>query len=146
MNSVNIVCTLTRDPESRELPGGGTACTLRCVYNRKFHDKNNELREESVFFDTQVFGRSAINCRQFLTKGSKVAVSGRLDYKEWQSKDGSKRSKLQIVADNVSFLNSSQRSSVRRNGGVSPDYNPVNNNPVIHEETQGCHVDDDIPW
>lgn len=146
MNSVNIICTLARDPESRELPGGGTACTLRCVYNRKFHDKNNQLRDESVFFDTQVFGRSAINCRQFLTKGSKVGISGRLDYKEWQSKDGSKRSKLQIVAENVSFLNSAakdnDRGQARRNSGVSPDYNPNNN----YEETQGGDMDDDMPF
>lgn len=153
MNNVSIIAVLCRDPEFRDLGNDKGVCSLRCAYSKKFNSRDGQKSEKTVFFDTQVFGKTAINCRQFLTKGSKIAISGELDYQEWSGRDGQKKTKLLISANKIDFIHSanqsapSQRSSIERRG-VSPDYNPTNNQYPMPpmEETQCDMTEDDMPF
>jgi len=99
---------LTRDPASRTTPGGQTVCELGLALNRKFRDKAGGEREESLFVDVSVWGKTGEACARCLRKGSQVLVEGRLKMDQWE-KDGQKRSKIVVIADNVVFLGEKPR-------------------------------------
>jgi single-strand DNA-binding protein len=89
LNSVTLVGQLTDDPELRSLPDGRSVCNLRLAVN--------DQREQPLFIDVATFGPGAEACAEFLSKGRSVGVTGRLVLREWQAKDGSKRSKHSVV-------------------------------------------------
>lgn len=95
VNSVVLVGRLTADPELRKLPDGGSVCDLRLAVN----DRRDQ---PALFVDVATFGAAADACAKHLAKGRQVAVIGRLIYKEWETKDGNKRSK-HSVAGQVAF-------------------------------------------
>ncbi len=97
-NTVIIVGNLTRDPELRYTQGSNAVAKFGLAWNRK--DKNGQ--ETTGFFDITCWADLAENVAESLTKGMRVVVYGRLDYQSWESKDGGgKRSKVEIVADEV---------------------------------------------
>jgi single-strand DNA-binding protein len=98
MNSVTLIGNLTRDPEMKE-NGGTKICQLRVA-----ESNGSKSKEDPVFIDVAAFGRQAETCGQYLSKGRHVAVSGRLRFREWDAKDGSRRSEHSVVADRVQFL------------------------------------------
>lgn len=104
INQTFITGNLVHDPQSKELPSGSKVCNFRLANSRKYTDNTGNSREETLFIGVQVFGKSATHCQQFLRKGSQVLVQGRLQFKEYQAKDGSKRSEISILADTVQFL------------------------------------------
>lgn len=118
LNKVFLMGNLVRDPDLRGLNNGNSVCELRIAASRKYMVNGREF-EENCYADVIIFGKNACNCKQFLTKGSQVLVEGRLQLDEWVSRDGDKRSKLIIAADNVTFINT------RR--GVEQQYGPSAN-------------------
>lgn len=103
INRTMLAGNLTRDPQVKPLNNDNTVCNFGIAINRRFKVKG-ELREEVVFVDVEAWGRTAELVGQYLTKGSPVFIEGRLKLDSWEDKDGSKRSKLTVVADNVQFL------------------------------------------
>lgn len=89
INSVTLVGRLTADPTLRELPDGKPVCDLRVAVN--------DEREQPMFIDVATFGPGAKACFEYLAKGRHVGVVGRLSYREWEGKDGAKRSKHEVV-------------------------------------------------
>jgi single-strand DNA-binding protein len=105
INRVVIVGNLTRDPEMRATPSGTSVCQLRVAVNDRVKDQNTgEWGDRANYFDVNVFGGQGERCGQYLTKGRQVAVEGRLRWSEWETQDGQKRQKVDIVADNVQFI------------------------------------------
>ena len=105
-NRVILAGNLTRDPETRFLPSGDAVTSFSIAVNSKYKAKSsNEAREEVSFFDVVVFGKMGENCAEYLSKGRPVLVEGRLRQRSWET-DGVKRSKIEVVADNVQFLGS----------------------------------------
>lgn len=102
-NKVILMGNLTRDPEMRYTPNGTAVTTLGLAVSRRYR-QGDEQREEVCFVDVVVFGRTAETCSQYLTKGSGVIVDGRLTYRRWESEDGMKRSKHEVVAQDVRFM------------------------------------------
>ena len=102
VNRVIIAGNLTRDPESRQA-GGSTVASFALAINRRYKAKDGEQREETTFIDIECWGRTAELCMQYLTKGRNVHIEGRLRQDTWE-KDGQKRSKITVTADNVSFV------------------------------------------
>lgn len=97
MNSVNLIGRLTRDPELRTTAGGTSVCKLRVAYDQ---GKNN-----SGYVDVAVFSKAGENCAEYLVKGQEVAISARLQWREWDADNGSgKRQALELVAHRVDFL------------------------------------------
>ena len=107
INRVILTGNLTADPELSTLPSGTSVCKLRLAVNRRYKDSaSGEWTEKPNYFDIKVWGAQGENCANYLSKGRPVAVDGRLEWSEWEGQDGSKRSKVEVVADTVQFLGS----------------------------------------
>ena len=97
---------LTRDPELRFTAGGSAVANFGLAVNRKFK-QGDEWKEDVCFVDITVWGKLAENCTEYLSKGRSVFVDGRLNFSSWETKDGQKRNKLDVVANSVDFLSKS---------------------------------------
>lgn len=106
INRVVLVGNLTKDPELRHTGGGTPVCSLRIAVNTRRKDQSGQWADKPNYFSISVFGNQAEACAQYLNKGRPVAIDGRLEWREWEAADGSgKREAVEIVADNVQFLN-----------------------------------------
>lgn len=104
LNKVMIYGNLTRDPELRALPSGGSVASFGVATNRTYKTKDGEKKEEAEFHNVVVFGKTAENCAQYLSRGSAAYVEGRLQTRSWDDKDsGKKQYKTEIVAETVQF-------------------------------------------
>jgi single-strand DNA-binding protein len=108
-NKVILMGNLTRDPELRYTPQGTSVCNFGIAVNRKYKQAE-EVKEEVTFINIVVFGKQADTCGQYLNKGSAVLVEGRLQERRWETEEGQKRSKHEVVAQNVRFLSRKQGS------------------------------------
>ena len=114
INRVVLTGNLTRDPELRSLQSGTSVCSLRIASNSRRKDGNGEWVDKPNYFSVTVWGAQGENCARFLSKGRPVCIDGRLDWREWQAQDGSKRESVEIVAESVQFLGSRDDSGRRR--------------------------------
>ena len=130
-NRVILAGNLTRDPETRFLPSGTAVTEFAIAVNSRYKSKaTNEFKEEVSFFDIVVFGKTGENCAEYLSKGRPVLVEGRLRQRSWE-KDGQKRSKIEILADNVQFLAAPRGPAAEGGARPAPPQEPP---------------DDDIPF
>ena len=146
INRVVLTGNLTRDPELRSTPGGMSVCSLRIASNTRRKDNSTgEWVDKPNYFDVTVWGAQGENCAQYLAKGRPVAVDGRLDWREWEAKDGSKRQSVDIIADSVQFLGS--RDAPQTNGAVESDL-PADTSDFQQAGVakSGGGSDDDIPF
>lgn len=118
INVVVITGNLTRDPELKHTPGGTAVCSLGVAVNGS-KKVNDEWVDDANFFDVTVWGQQGESCAQYLSKGRPVAIHGRLDWRSWTADDGGKRSKVEIIADSVQFLNASSGEGGERSSGSS---------------------------
>ncbi|HMC06665.1 MAG TPA: single-stranded DNA-binding protein [Solirubrobacterales bacterium] len=145
LNRVVITGNLTRDPELRSLPSGTSVCKLRVAVNSRRKDQNGEWVDKPNYFDVTVWGAQGENCATYLSKGRPVAVDGRLDWREWDAQDGSKRQSVEIVADSVQFLGS--RTDQGGNGVTPRSDVPADTSDFEDAEPAGVgSKDDDIPF
>lgn len=104
LNKVLLIGNLTRDPSLKKLEGGTSVCSFSIATNRVWKDKNSQEKKEAVdFHNIVVFGRQAEATAQYLTKGSKLMVEGRLQTRSWDGKEGFKKYTTEIIADNIQF-------------------------------------------
>ena len=106
INRVVLVGNLTKDPELRHTPSGTAVCKLRLAVNTRQKDAQGNWGDKPNYFDVTVWGNQGESCAQYLSKGRPVGVDGRLDWREWEAQDGSKRQAVEIIADSVQFLGS----------------------------------------
>jgi single-strand DNA-binding protein len=106
INRVLLVGNLTRDPELRHTPSGTPVCSLRIAVNSRHKQPDGQWGEKPNYFSVTVWGQQGENCARFLAQGRPVAIDGRLDWREYQAQDGSKREAIEVVADSVQFLGS----------------------------------------
>ena len=147
INRVNISGNLTRDPELRSTAAGTQILTFGVAVNdRRRNPKTNEWEDYPNFIDCVVFGGRAESLHKFLRKGSKVAVEGKLRWSQWE-KDGGKRSKLEVVVDEVEFLSGSKAQN-RPQQQQSTNYtNQQQNGPYsASQQPQSDYYDEDIPF
>lgn len=100
-NSVTIVGNVTRDPELRFTPSGAAVATFGLAWNRRSQNARGEMEEQVSFFDVTCWRQLAENIAESITKGTRVVVYGRLDQRSWETQDGERRSKVEIIADDV---------------------------------------------
>jgi single-strand DNA-binding protein len=103
-NKVLLMGNLTKDPELRYTPQGAAVANLRLAVNRRYRDKNQELKEEVCFITAVVWNKQAETCNQYLHKGSSVFVEGRLQSRSWEDNSGAKRNVIEVRAERVQFL------------------------------------------
>jgi single-strand DNA-binding protein len=104
LNKVFLIGNLTRPPELRYTPSGTAVADLRLAVNRNYTTQSGEKREDTCFLSVVVWGKQAETCGEYLDKGSPILVDGRLQTREWESKDGQKRSVVEVVAERVQFM------------------------------------------
>ena len=105
-NKVILVGNLTRDVELRYLPSGTAVGKVGIATNRKFKSATGEQKDETMFIDLTFFGRTAEIANQYLRRGSKVLVEGRLILEQWVAQDGTKRSKHSVTVESMQMLDS----------------------------------------
>ncbi len=134
-SKVILVGRLTRDPELRYTAGGTAVAQLGIAVNRRVK-RGDEWVKEVSFFDAVIFGRRAEACAEYMAKGRPIFIDGDLIQRRWESQDGSKRSKVEVLVNDWQFIESrsnedgSSRSSTSQDKGIEP--------PPIE--------DDDIPF
>jgi single-strand DNA-binding protein len=142
INRVTIVGRLTRDPELAHLPSGTAVLKLGVAVNGRQKDEGGNWIDKPNFFDVKVFGNQADALNNHLAKGRRVGVDGRLDWSSWEAQDGTKRSKVEIVAQSVQFLDSRQDAG----GGGEGERQFVPAAATAGNEDFAGSADDDIPF
>lgn len=118
VNVVVITGNLTKDPELRSTTGGMSVCEMRVAVNSRRKDQSGQWVDKPNYFDVVVFGAQGENCANYLSRGRPLAVEGRLDWREWEAKEGGgKRQAVQIIANSVQFLGSRDGGGGNGNGG-----------------------------
>jgi len=148
INRVVLVGNLTRDPEPRQLPSGTSVCSLGIAVNDRIKDKTTgEWTEYANFIDVDVFGAQGESCARFLSKGRQVAIEGKLRWRSWE-KDGQKRSKVSVVADNVQFIGPREGGSGggESAGGARSGESVPFNDGGLDVAGEDFARDDDIPF
>ncbi len=99
-----IVGNITRDPELRSTPSGAQVCGFSVAVNRNYKDSSGTNQESVSFIDCSAWGRAAEIIAQYAKKGSGILVSGRLEQRSWEDKEGQKRSRVEIVVEDFNFV------------------------------------------
>ncbi|MCP4250792.1 MAG: single-stranded DNA-binding protein [bacterium] len=103
-NRVILAGNLTRDPEMSYTPNNTAICKFGMAINRNWKDQQGEKHDETCFVDCTAFGRRGETLNQYMSKGRPILVEGRLQFSQWTSQEGQKRSKLEVVVENFQFL------------------------------------------
>ena len=140
MNKILIIGNLGSDPEMRYTPNGNPVTSFSMATNRRYTTSDGESREETEWFRISAWNRTAEICNQYLQRGSKVYVEGRLSSRTYAGSDGETRVSLDVSATDVRFIDS--RGSGPGQGGTSE----VNaQGPATPDEGEGAGFDD-LPW
>lgn len=149
LNDVRLVGRLTRDPEVRYTPKGQAVARLDLAVNRRYKDGTGEWREEATFVPVTVWREAAERARERLKKGSPLYVEGRLKSTSWETKDGQKRSGLEVEAYRLQFL----AKMGGEEGGDAADANDAGDEPraalpvtAASPVRAAAPSDDDIPF
>ena len=151
LNRVTLVGRLTRDPELRHTQGGDPVCSIRLAVSSRSRDESGAWGDRSNYFDITVFGRQAETASTYLAKGRRIGVDGRLSWREWQAQDGSKRQNVEVIANDVFFLDSrgeGGEGGSQGGGGWSQPAGGGGDLPVNRSDMQPAPQadDDDIPF
>lgn len=142
LNRVMLIGNLTRDPELRNTPNGKAVASMSIATNRFWTDAQGQKQKEAEFHNIVMWSKLAEIASQYLHRGSKVYVEGRLQTREWTGQDGIKRYRTEIVADNMIMLNGSSE-NVGKNRPMESGSAPAENSgEVIEEEIKV----EDIPF
>lgn len=139
LNKVLLMGNLTRPPELRYTPSGAAVADMRLAVSRNYTTQSGEKRDETAFLTVIAWGKTAENCSEYLDKGSQILVEGRIQTRDWEGKDGQKRSATEIVAERVQFL------SRLKSGGGGGAPAAVGAPQAFPDEAPGGN-DDDVPF
>ena len=131
LNQVTIMGNLTRDPELRQTPNGQSVCSFSLALNRSYKDASGEWQEATDYIDIVAWSTLAERASQYLTKGRRALVQGRLQSRNWEQ-DGQKRSKVEVLANDVTFLDS--------RGGADSESEEPNTAPKSTKTTKKTDV------
>lgn len=139
LNKVQLIGNLTRDPESRMTPSGQQVTTFGMATNRTWTDQSGQKQERAEYHNIVVWGKLGEIAAKYLIKGKKVYIEGRLQTRDWEAQDGTKRSRTEIVAENLIMLD--------KPGGERPfgSNSPANTTQPQPQEEDSIQLDD-IPF
>ena len=147
INRVVLVGNLTKDPELKSTSGGTSLCKLRIAVNTRRKDETGQWVDKPNYFDVTVWGNQAESCAQYLSKGRPVGVDGRLDWREWDAQDGTKRQAVEIIAESVQFLGGRDSEGAAGGGGGGQQFVPASATADTGTADFGqSGADDDIPF
>lgn len=151
-NQVILMGNLTRDPELRQTPNGQNVCSFSLALNRSYKGSDGNWQEATDYVDVVAWGPLGERVSQYLTKGRPCLVNGRLQSRAWEQ-DGQKRSKVEVVAQDVTFLGGPGEGGSGGNGGASsagtssPATSSKKKDDVVIEDIGDEPINlDDIPF
>ena len=149
LNQVTLMGNLTRDPELRQTPTGQNVTSFSLALNRSYKDQSGEWQEATDYIDCVAWGPLAERVAQYLSKGRRCLVQGRLQSRSWEQ-EGQKRSKVEVLASDVTFLDSRGSGDGESGGSTAPSSKPVpskKQDDVVIEDIGDEPINlDDIPF
>jgi single-strand DNA-binding protein len=121
LNKITLIGNVGSDPEMRYTPNGKAVTSFRMATNYRYSGPDGERREETEWFRVSVWGKQAESCNQFLSKGRRVYVEGRLRSRNWEGQDGQMRTSLEVSANRVIFLDRAAPASLAEEGELEPE-------------------------
>lgn len=118
LNRAQILGNVTRDPELRTTQNGQNVCSFGIATNRRYKDKDGQMKEDVEYHNIVAWGRLAEICSQYLARGRKVFLEGRLKTREWEGQDGVRRNRTEIIAENMIMID---RAPGARAPGAAPE-------------------------
>lgn len=148
LNRAEIIGNLTRDPELRKTTSGQSVASFSVATNRAYTDSTGVKKEQADYHNVVAWGRLAEICSQYLTKGKKVYIDGRMQTRDWEGQDGQKKYRTEIVAENMIMLD---RGGSPMGGGSSrPEASSNDESPMVADEPSQTPDDEikleDIPF
>lgn len=146
-NRVILAGNLTRDPQLSYTPSNTPVVEFGLAVNRKWRDREGNMKEDVCFVDLNAFGKQAEVINQYLNKGSGILVEGRLRLRQWTNKEGQNRNKLDVVVENFTFLGDGGNRGQQGGGGTGGGYgaSPADDAPPSYDDSPPPS-DDDIPF
>lgn len=146
INQVILMGNLTRDPELRTTPGGQPVCSFSLAVNRSWQDQSGQTQEAVDYFDITAWGKLGELVNQYLSKGRKCLVMGRLSQRSWE-KDGQKHNKVEVVANDVTFLDGGAQNGSERTASAPRKSAPSKNAEPAVEDIDDKPIDlSEIPF
>jgi single-strand DNA-binding protein len=142
LNRVALIGRLTRDPELKYIQNGSAVAHFTIASNRIYTTNTGEKKEEVSYFDCTAWGKMGEILAEYCQKGRRIAVEGRLQQRRWEDQEGSKKSKVEVVADNIQFLDGKQSSEQTVSSASSEAPQPVG----VSGGGDNPFSDDDIPF
>lgn len=125
LNRAMIIGNLTRDPELRTTPSGQSVCNFSVATSYQWTDQAGQKQEKVEYHNIVAWGKLADICSQYLGKGRKVYVEGRLQTREWEAQDGGKRNRTEIIAENMIMLDRAPQGQGAPGSGPRPTGEPT---------------------
>jgi single-strand DNA-binding protein len=144
LNQVTLMGNLTRDPELRQTPTGQNVTSFSLALNRSYKAQNGDWQEATDYIDIVAWGPLAERVSQYLSKGRRCLVQGRLQSRSWEQ-DGQKRSKVEVLANDVTFLDSRGGEGDSNGGSVSDNGTPADSDaakPKPSKQTDDVVIED----
>ena len=139
LNKVLLMGNLTRDPELRYTPSGTAVTDFGMAINRRFTTRDGEKREETCFVEITLFGKQAETFCEYMSKGRRVFIEGRLRFDSWTTQDGQKRSRLRVMGERFQFMGGPR--------GAAPEKEQKAPAPAKEEPPEeGLNLDEEIPF
>lgn len=147
LNKVMLIGNLTKDPEAKTLVNGQSLSSFSLATNRTWKDASGVKKEQAEFHNIVVWGKLAEISNQYLKKGKKIYLEGRLQTRSWDDQNGVKKYRTEIVAENFSMLDSrpSGGTSYQQNGAAPAQQTQEEELPVIQAESEEINIED-IPF
>ena len=150
LNKVQLIGNLTKDPELRYTPSGRAVCTFSIATNRSWTTESGEKREEADFHRIVAWGKLGELCSQFLTKGRKTYVEGRLSTRSWTAQDGQQKSITEVVIDDMLLLDSkggSQSGAKDQEPEAAEEHapTPIQSGPKAPSSKKKVKEEEDVP-
>ncbi len=142
LNKCIMLGNVTRNPEIRYIPGSGTSVSRFGLAITRRYKHNNEYKDETCFVDIVAFGKTADFTGEYITKGMPVLVEGRLSYNTWEQ-DGVKRSKHEIIADNIQLVERKSTSASYSDSSAESSFSGSN---ISNNTDQNDINEEDIPF
>lgn len=143
LNRATIIGNLTRDPDLRQIPSGQNVCTFGVATNRAWTNTEGQKQEAVEFHNVVAWGKLAEICGQYLRKGRKVYIDGRLQTRDWEGQDGVRRYRTEIVTENMIILDrtgapasSPSGSSATAASSFTPPSPPVQDDPAANPDDE----------
>ncbi len=146
VNKVILIGRLGKDPELSYLPSGQSVAKFTMATNRSYKDKSGEWKEETDWHNIVAWGKTGETCAQYLKKGGQAYVEGRIQSRNWEDREGKKRTTTEIIAENVVLLGSKGDGMGEGSGGRPMGASRPAQAPQEDDFAQPEITDDDIPF